>query len=161
LGHGANDAQKTMGIIAALLYATLWREQQPLFEAGKIQFPFWIVLVCHLSMALGTMTGGWRIVKTMGMKITKLRPYGGACAETAAAASLFMSARLGVPVSTTHTITGAIVGVGNRPALLGGAMGIARRVVVGLGAHDSDVGDRRRSLLRAPRLGALKQRQAV
>ncbi len=129
LGHGANDAQKTMGIIAALFYATIWRPQQSLFEAGKVQFPFWIVLVCHLAIALGTMTGGWRIVKTMGMKITKLRPYGGACAETAAAVSLFVSASLGVPVSTTHTITGAIVGVGAAQRISAVRWGIARRVV--------------------------------
>ena len=129
LGHGTNDAQKTMGIIAALFYATIWRSEQPLFEAGKVQFPFWIVLVCHLAIALGTMTGGWRIVKTMGMKLTKLRPYGGACAETAAAVSLFVSAHLGVPVSTTHTITGAIVGVGAAQRVSAVRWGIARRVV--------------------------------
>jgi PiT family inorganic phosphate transporter len=129
LGHGTNDAQKTMGIIAALFYATIWRSQQPGFESGKVQFPFWIVLVCHLAIALGTMTGGWRIVKTMGMKLTKLRPYGGACAETAAAVSLFVSAHLGVPVSTTHTITGAIVGVGAAHRVSAVRWGIARRVV--------------------------------
>jgi PiT family inorganic phosphate transporter len=129
LGHGTNDAQKTMGIIAALFYATIWRAQQPSFESGKVEFPFWIVLVCHLAIALGTMTGGWRIVKTMGMKLTKLRPYGGACAETAAAASLFVSAHLGVPVSTTHTITGAIVGVGAAHRVSAVRWGIARRVV--------------------------------
>jgi PiT family inorganic phosphate transporter len=129
LGHGSNDAQKTMGIIAALFYATIWREQQPLFAAGKVQFPFWIVLVCHLAIALGTMTGGWRIVKTMGMKITKLRPYGGACAETAAAVSLFVTQHMGVPVSTTHTITGAIVGVGTVQRFSAVRWGIARRVV--------------------------------
>jgi len=129
LGHGTNDAQKTMGIIAALFYATIWRADQPLFESGKVQFPFWIVLACHLAIALGTMTGGWRIVKTMGMKITKLRPYGGACAETAAAVSLFVSAHLGVPVSTTHTITGAIVGVGTVQRFSAVRWGIARRVV--------------------------------
>jgi PiT family inorganic phosphate transporter len=129
LGHGANDAQKTMGIIAALFFATIWRAQQPLFETGKIQFPFWIVLACHLAISLGTLTGGWRIVKTMGMKITKLRPYGGACAETAAAVSLFVSAHLGVPVSTTHTITGAIVGVGTVQRFSAVRWGIARRVV--------------------------------
>ena len=129
LGHGTNDAQKTMGIIAALLYATIWKAQQATFEAGKVQFPFWIVLVCHLAIALGTMTGGWRIVKTMGMKLTKLRPYGGACAETAAAISLFTSAQLGVPVSTTHTITGAIVGVGAVQRVSAVRWGIARRVV--------------------------------
>ncbi|MCX8037923.1 MAG: inorganic phosphate transporter, partial [Candidatus Sumerlaeia bacterium] len=81
LGHGTNDAQKTMGIIAALLYSTIWQAQQAQFAAGKVEFPFWIVLICHAAIALGTMAGGWRIVKTMGMKITKLRPYGGACAE--------------------------------------------------------------------------------
>jgi len=129
LGHGANDAQKTMGIIAALFYATIWRAQQSQFEAGTVQFPFWIVLVCQLAIALGTMMGGWRIVKTMGMKLTKLRPYGGACAETAAAVSLFVSAHLGVPVSTTHTITGAIVGVGAAQRVSAVRWGIARRVV--------------------------------
>ena len=129
LGHGSNDAQKTMGIIAALFYATIWRTEQDSFALGKVQFPFWIVLVCHLAIALGTMTGGWRIVKTMGMRITKLRPYGGACAETAAAVSLFVSAHLGVPVSTTHTITGAIVGVGTVQRFSAVRWGIARRVV--------------------------------
>ena len=129
LGHGTNDAQKTMGIIAALLYATIWRQQQGMFESGEVEFPFWIVLVCHLAIALGTMSGGWRIVKTMGMKLTKLRPYGGACAETAAAVSLFLSARLGVPVSTTHTITGAIVGVGAVQRVSAVRWGIARRVI--------------------------------
>jgi len=129
LGHGTNDAQKTMGIIAALFYATIWRDQQSAFASGKVQFPFWIVLACHLAIAVGTMTGGWRIVKTMGMKLTKLRPYGGACAETAAAFSLFLSAHVGVPVSTTHTITGAIVGVGTVQRFSAVRWGIARRVV--------------------------------
>jgi len=129
LGHGTNDAQKTMGIIAALLYATIWSKDQAAFATGKIEFPFWIVLVCHAAIAAGTMSGGWRIVKTMGMKITKLRPYGGACAETAAAVSLFTSAKLGVPVSTTHTITGAIVGVGAVQRLSAVRWGVARQVV--------------------------------
>jgi PiT family inorganic phosphate transporter len=129
LGHGTNDAQKTMGIIAALLYATIWKDQQGAFEAGQVSFPFWIVLVCHLAIALGTLAGGWRIIKTMGMKITKLRPHGGACAETAAAASLLLSAKLGVPVSTTHTITGAIVGVGAIHRLAAVRWGVARSVV--------------------------------
>ncbi len=129
LGHGTNDAQKTMGIIAALLYATVWKSQQAAFAAGSIEFPFWIVLVCHLAIGLGTMAGGWRIVKTMGMKITKLRPYGGACAESAAAVSLFLSAKWGIPVSTTHTITGAIVGVGSVQRLSAVRWGVARRVV--------------------------------
>jgi PiT family inorganic phosphate transporter len=129
LGHGTNDAQKTMGIIAALLYASVWKSQQGAFEAGTTEFPFWIVLICHLAIGLGTMAGGWKIVKTMGMKITKLRPYGGACAETAAAVSLFMTAKLGIPVSTTHTITGAIVGVGSVRRLSAVRWGVARQVV--------------------------------
>lgn len=129
LGHGTNDAQKTMGIIAALLYASIWRTQQQGFEAGKVQFPFWIVLVCHLAIGLGTMAGGWRIVKTMGMRITKLRPFDGACAEMAAATSLFTSAAMGIPVSTTHTITGAIIGVGAVQRLSAVRWGVARQVV--------------------------------
>src|SRR2546422_2463689 len=129
LGHGTNDAQKTMGIIAALLYASIWRPQQEAFNAGKTEFPFWIVLVCHLAIGLGTMAGGWRIVKTMGMRITKLRPFDGACAELAAATSLFTSASLGIPVSTTHTITGAIVGVGAVQRLSALRWGVARQVI--------------------------------
>ncbi|MGA2137669.1 MAG: inorganic phosphate transporter [Verrucomicrobiia bacterium] len=129
LGHGMNDAQKTMGIIAALLYASIWKSQQAAFAAGKVAFPFWIVLVCHLAIALGTMCGGWRIVKTMAMRITKLRPYDGACAELAAATSLFGATALGVPVSTTHTITGAIIGVGAVHRLSAVRWGVARRVV--------------------------------
>jgi PiT family inorganic phosphate transporter len=129
LGHGTNDAQKTMGIIAALLYSTLWREQQTDFEKGVVEFPFWIVLVCHLAIGLGTLAGGWRIVKTMGLKIAKLRPYSGACAETAAAVALFATARLGIPVSTTHTITGAIIGVGAVQRFSAVSWGVARRVV--------------------------------
>ena len=105
LGHGGNDAQKTMGIIAVLL-----------FSQGKLgtefYVPFWVVLACQASMALGTLMGGWRIVRTMGLRITKLTPMQGFCAETGGAATLFMATFLGVPVSTTHTITGAIVGVG-------------------------------------------------
>jgi inorganic phosphate transporter, PiT family len=129
LGHGANDAQKTMGIIAALLYATIWSSNRAEFDAGHVDFPFWIVLICHAAIALGTMSGGWRIVKTMGMRLTKLRPYDGACAETAAAVSLFTSTALGVPVSTTHTISGAIVGVGSMHRLSAVRWGVARRVV--------------------------------
>ena len=112
LGHGTNDAQKTMGIIAALLYASIWKDQQGVFVAGTVEFPFWIVLVCHLAMGLGTLSGGWRIIHTMSSRLTKLRPYQGVCAETAAAISLFVTAALGIAVSTTHTIVGAIVGVG-------------------------------------------------
>ena len=129
LGHGTNDAQKTMGIIAALLYASIWKNQQAAFAAGKAEFPFWIVLICHLAIGLGTMAGGWKIVKTMGMKITKLRPHAGACAETAAATSLFLSAGLGIPVSTTHTITGAIIGVGSVHRMSAVRWGVARQVV--------------------------------
>jgi PiT family inorganic phosphate transporter len=105
LGHGGNDAQKTMGIIAVLL-----------FSQGKLgsefYVPFWVVLACQASMALGTLMGGWRIVRTMGLRLTKLTPMQGFCAETGGAMTLFMATALGVPVSTTHTITGAIVGVG-------------------------------------------------
>jgi PiT family inorganic phosphate transporter len=129
LGHGTNDAQKTMGIIAALLYASIWSNQRAAFAAGKVEFPFWIVLVCQLAIALGTMAGGWRIVKTMGMRITKLRPYDGVCAELAAATSLFTSASMGIPVSTTHTITGAIIGVGAIHRLSAVRWGVARQVV--------------------------------
>lgn len=129
LGHGTNDAQKTMGIVAALLYATLWKDRQLGFESGKETFPFWIVLVCHLAIGLGTLCGGWRIVKTMGLKIAKLRPYSGACAETAAAVALFGTAQMGIPVSTTHTITGAIIGVGAVQRFSAVQWGIARRVI--------------------------------
>ncbi len=129
LGHGTNDAQKTMGIIAALLYASVWQDQKAAFEAGHIAFPFWIATVCFVAMGVGTMAGGWRIIRTMGMKITKLRPHGGACASLAAAGSLFISTALHVPVSTTHTITGAIVGVGGVQRLSAVRWGVARQVV--------------------------------
>jgi PiT family inorganic phosphate transporter len=105
LGHGGNDAQKTMGIIAVLLYSQG-------YLSGEFEIPFWVVLSCQAAMALGTLLGGWRIVRTMGLRITKLTPMQGFCAETGGAATLFMATFLGVPVSTTHTITGAIVGVG-------------------------------------------------
>jgi inorganic phosphate transporter, PiT family len=105
LGHGGNDAQKTMGIIAVLLYS-----QGHL--GNEFTVPFWVVLSCQAAMALGTLMGGWRIVRTMGLRITKLTPMQGFCAETGGAATLFIATFLGVPVSTTHTITGAIVGVG-------------------------------------------------
>src|SRR5262247_1153179 len=105
LGHGGNDAQKTMGIIAVLLYS-----QGHL--GGEFYVPFWVVITCQAAMALGTLTGGWRIVKTMGSKITRLTPVQGFCAETGGAITLFMATYLGIPVSTTHTITGAIIGVG-------------------------------------------------
>jgi PiT family inorganic phosphate transporter len=105
LGHGGNDAQKTMGIIAVLLYS-----QGHL--GSEFSVPFWVVISCQAAMALGTLMGGWRIVRTMGLRITKLTPMQGFCAETGGAATLFAATFLGVPVSTTHTITGAIVGVG-------------------------------------------------
>ncbi len=105
IGHGANDAQKTMGIIAVLLYS---QGQLP----NGFHIPFWVVLSCQAAMALGTLMGGWRIVRTMGSRITRLTPMQGFCAETAGATMLFLATSLGIPVSTTHTITGAIVGVG-------------------------------------------------
>jgi inorganic phosphate transporter, PiT family len=105
LGHGGNDAQKTMGIIAVLLYAEG-------YLGSDFHVPFWVVLTCQAAMGLGTLAGGWRIVKTMGSKITRLTPVQGFCAETGGAITLFMATYLGVPVSTTHTITGSIIGVG-------------------------------------------------
>jgi inorganic phosphate transporter, PiT family len=105
LGHGGNDAQKTMGIIAVLLYSQGLLGQE-------FHVPFWVVIACHAAMGLGTLVGGWRIVRTMGSKITRLTPMQGFCAETGGAMTLFLATDLGVPVSTTHTITGAIVGVG-------------------------------------------------
>jgi PiT family inorganic phosphate transporter len=105
LGHGGNDAQKTMGIIAALLFAHG-------LEGGHFHVPLWVVLSCQAAMALGTLFGGWRIVRTMGSRITHLTPMQGVCAETAGAITLFGVTAMGIPVSTTHTITGAIIGVG-------------------------------------------------
>jgi PiT family inorganic phosphate transporter len=105
LGHGGNDAQKTMGIITALLFSTG-------MLTGEFHVPLWVVLVSHAAIAAGTLFGGWRIVRTMGMNITKLQPVGGFCAETAGALTLFGATLSGIPISTTHTITGAIVGVG-------------------------------------------------
>jgi len=122
LGHGTNDAQKTMGIIAALLFA------QGLL-GGVFFVPFYVILMAGTAMGLGTYFGGWRIVRTMGMKITKLHPFGGFSAETAAAATLFATASLGIPVSTTHTIAGAIMGVGSTRRLSAVRWGLARRIV--------------------------------
>jgi PiT family inorganic phosphate transporter len=121
LGHGANDAQKTMGIIAGALFA-----------GGLItefRIDLWVVLSAHLAIALGTLSGGWRIIHTMGQKITRLQPVGGFAAETAGAISLFTATTLGVPVSTTHTITGAIVGVGSVRRRSAVRWGIAGRIV--------------------------------
>ena len=121
-GHGGNDAQKTMGIIASLL-----------FSAGllgdKFHIPFWVVFACYTTLSLGIMSGGWRIVKTMGQKIVKLRPVDGFCAESGAASMLYMASFLGIPVSTTHTITGAIVGVGSLKRLSAVRWGVAGRIV--------------------------------
>ena len=127
LGHGGNDAQKTMGIIVAALIAT--GNLAAAAKGATQHIPFWIVLACHTAMGLGTLTGGWRIVKTMGMKITKLQPVGGFAAETAGAITLFMATGLGIPVSTTHTITGAIVGVGSTRKLSAVRWGVAGRIV--------------------------------
>ena len=128
LGHGGNDAQKTMGIIMALLIAGGLMKPDTKLSVTNLE-TVWIILSCHLAMGLGTAYGGWRIVKTMGMKITKLKPVGGFCAETAGAATLFMATHLGVPVSTTHTITGAIVGVGATTNFSGIKWGVAGRIV--------------------------------
>jgi PiT family inorganic phosphate transporter len=122
LGHGANDAQKTMGVILALLIANGIVGK----DAGV---PLWVVLSAHTAIGLGTLFGGWRIVHTMGSKITKLQPVGGMCAETAAAVTLFFTAHAGIPVSTTHTITGAIVGVGTTQRLAAVRWGVAGKVV--------------------------------
>jgi PiT family inorganic phosphate transporter len=125
LGHGGNDAQKTMGIITLLLVTA--KLQAP---SKHIEPELWVVLACHAAMGLGTLSGGWRIVKTMGMKITKLRPVGGFCAETSGAITLAMATFLGVPVSTTHTITGSIVGVGSAERRISAVRwGVAGRIV--------------------------------
>jgi PiT family inorganic phosphate transporter len=121
LGHGGNDAQKTMGIIASLLFAG------GLMHEFKI--PLWVVLSAHAAIALGTLSGGWRIVRTMGQKITKLEPIDGVCAETSAAFSIFLATHLGVPVSTTHVITGAISGVGSANRFLAVRWGVTVRIV--------------------------------
>jgi PiT family inorganic phosphate transporter len=125
LGHGGNDAQKTMGIVALILVS--YGSLRPDFKAAEI--PFWVVISCQAAIALGTLFGGWRIVKTMGQKITKLKPVGGFCAETGGAITLFLATGLGIPVSTTHTITGAIVGVGAVHKLSAVRWGIAGRIV--------------------------------
>ena len=128
LGHGGNDAQKTMGIIAGALYTGgLMSRADFANNWGRLHWP--IILCCHASIALGTYFGGWRIVHTMGSKITKLKPVGGFCAETAGAVTLFGTALAGIPVSTTHTITGAIVGVGATQRLSAVRWGVARRIV--------------------------------
>ena len=122
LGHGGNDAQKTMGIIWMLLIAAG-------ISGPKDPLPFWVVLACQTAMGLGTLFGGWRIVRTMGMRITKLKPVSGFCASAGGAITLFMATGLGVPVSTTHTITGAIVGVGSVQRLSAVRWGVAAGIV--------------------------------
>jgi PiT family inorganic phosphate transporter len=121
LGHGGNDAQKTMGIIAGVLFAGGY--------ISEFRIDLWVVLAAHAAIALGTLSGGWRIIHTMGSKITKLQPVGGFAAETAGAISLFTATHLGVPVSTTHTITGAIIGVGSIKRLSAVRWGVAGRIV--------------------------------
>jgi PiT family inorganic phosphate transporter len=122
LGHGGNDAQKTMGIITVLLIANG-------HMGANDHTPFWVVITCQLAMGIGTLFGGWKIVKTMGMKLTKLKPIGGFCAETSGAATLFLATSLGIPVSTTHTITGSIVGVGSADSAKKVKWDIAGRIV--------------------------------
>ncbi|MCU1289499.1 MAG: inorganic phosphate transporter, PiT family [Acidobacteria bacterium] len=127
LGHGGNDAQKTMGIITAVLIAGGFLGTA---ADGKLpEPPLWVILSAHSAIALGTLTGGWRIVKTMGSKIAKLQPVGGFCAETAGAITLAIATHFGIPVSTTHTITGAIVGVGSTKRLSAVKWGVAGRIV--------------------------------
>lgn len=123
LGHGGNDAQKTIGIIWLLLIATGY------MGASEAMPPSWVIVSCYVAIGLGTMFGGWRIVKTMGQKITKLKPVGGFCAETGGALTLFIATGLGVPVSTTHTITGAIVGVGSTQRASAVRWGVAGNIV--------------------------------
>jgi inorganic phosphate transporter, PiT family len=123
LGHGGNDAQKTMGVIAILLYSSG-------HLGGSFHVPLWVVLSCQAAMALGTLSGGWRIVRTMGSRITHLNPIQGWCAETGGAATLFTATWLGVPVSTTHTITGGIVGVGSVRRLSAVRWGVAGDIVI-------------------------------
>jgi PiT family inorganic phosphate transporter len=121
LGHGGNDAQKTMGIVASLIFAAGWIK--------TFYIPLWVVLSAHAAIAMGTLSGGWRIVKTMGQKITKLRPIDGFCAETASAISIFFATHAGVPVSTTHVITGAISGVGAAKRMSAVRWGVTLRIV--------------------------------
>jgi PiT family inorganic phosphate transporter len=122
LGHGGNDAQKSMGIIAILLFSAHLLK-------GSFYVPFWVVITCYATMAIGTFFGGYRIVKTMGMKITKLKPVGGACAETGSALTLFIATMLGIPVSTTHIVAGSIIGVGSFQRFSAVRWGVASQIV--------------------------------
>jgi PiT family inorganic phosphate transporter len=123
LGHGGNDAQKTMGIVAVLLYLHG-------LSGGAFETPLWVALSCQAAMALGTLLGGWRTVHTMGSKITRLTPMQGSCTETVGAITLFLATALGAPVSTTHTITGAIVGVGAARRVSAVRWNVAKNIVV-------------------------------
>ena len=132
VGHGGNDAQKTAGIIWLLLIAATTAQVQGLpvwMQATKDYLPTWVVIACYLTIGAGTMFGGWRIVKTMGQKITRLKPVGGFCAETGGAMTLFLATAMGIPVSTTHTITGAIVGVGSTERASAVRWGVAGTIV--------------------------------
>jgi PiT family inorganic phosphate transporter len=120
--HGTNDAQKVMGIISVIIYGTIWKNR-------AFHVPWWVVLLCHLAIALGTFFGGWRIVKTMGQRLTKLQPIGGFCAETGGGVTILALAHFGIPVSTTHTITGAIVGVGSTRGTRAVRWGVAGRII--------------------------------
>lgn len=122
LGHGSNDAQKTMGIIAILLYSSN-------LIGDRFYVPFWVVISCNFVIALGTVFGGWRIVKTMGMRITKLKPVSGFCSDTASAFTLALATMMGIPVSTTHTVTGAIIGVGSLNGFSAVRWGVAKNIV--------------------------------
>jgi inorganic phosphate transporter, PiT family len=129
LGHGTNDAQKTMGIIAGTLFTVPAYRHLVSDASGHLSIPFWIILMAHAAIALGTLSGGWRIVHTVGSRITKLQPMGGFAAETAGALTIFSSSALGIPVSTTHVITGAIVGVGSVHGKRAVRWGVAGRIV--------------------------------
>jgi PiT family inorganic phosphate transporter len=128
--HGTNDAQKVMGIISVILYGTVWADRAAAAHmAEKFPVPFWVVLLCHAAIGLGTMFGGWRIVKTMGHSLTKLQPIGGFSAETGGGVTILALAHFGIPVSTTHTITGAIVGVGATRGTRAVRWGVAGRII--------------------------------
>jgi len=128
--HGTNDAQKVMGIITVILYGTVWADRAAAAHmADKFPVPFWVVLLCHAAIGLGTLFGGWRIVKTMGHSLTKLQPIGGFSAETGGGVTILALAHFGIPVSTTHTITGAIVGVGATRGTRAVRWGVAGRII--------------------------------
>ncbi len=128
IGHGGNDAQKTMGVLVALLVAAGWMAPGTELTLTRLDTA-WIILGCHLAMAIGTAMGGWKIVKTMGMRLCRLQPVGGFCAETGGAATLFLATHLGIPVSTTHTITGSIIGAGAARRFSAVKWGVAGRLV--------------------------------